>query len=133
MPKKNIVAIIPARGGSKGIPKKNIINFLGKPLLSHSIEYAKESNLVTSIYVSTDDNKIEDVAIEYGAEIIHRPNSISGDNATTESAIEHFLENISNPDIIVLLQPTSPLRTSRDIDNAIELLFQKKRKFCYLG
>lgn len=118
--KKNIVVIIPARGGSKGIPNKNIIDCMGKPLIAHSIEYAKESNLVTSIYVSTDDNKIEDVAMEYGAEIIHRPNSISGDTATTESAIEHFLENISNPDIIVLLQPTSPLRPKGSLDIALE-------------
>ena len=118
--KKNIVVIIPARGGSKGIPNKNIIDCVGKPLVAHSIEYAKESNLVTSIYVSTDDNKIEDVAIKYGAEIIHRPNSISGDMATTESAIEHFLENISNPDIIVLLQPTSPLRPKGSLDIALE-------------
>ena len=118
--KKNIVVIIPARGGSKGIPNKNIIDCMGKPLVAHSIEYAKESSLVTSIYVSTDDNKIEDVANKYGAKIIHRPNSISGDTATTESAIKHFLENISNPDIIVLLQPTSPLRPKGSLDIALE-------------
>ena len=123
---KNIVVIIPARGGSKGIPNKNIIDCMGKPLVAHSIEYAKESNLVTSIYVSTDDAKIEDIAIKYGAEIIHRPNSISGDNATTESAIEHFLENISNPDIIVLLQPTSPLRPKGSLDIALEKMISMK-------
>ena len=68
--KKNIIAIIPARGGSKGIPNKNIIDCMGKPLIAHSIEYAKESDLVTSIYVSTDDAKIAEVAKQYGAEII---------------------------------------------------------------
>ena len=117
---KNIVVMIPARGGSKGIPNKNIIDCMGKPLIAHSIEYAQESNLVSSIYVSTDDDKIASIAEEYNAKIINRPDSISGDTATTESAIEHLLKNIPTPDIIVLLQPTSPLRPKESLNKSLE-------------
>ena len=120
MPKKNIVAIIPARGGSKGIPKKNIINFLGKPLLSHSIEYAKASNLISDIYVSTDDSEIAKIALDNNVSVIDRPQSISGDFASTESALIHAIENITyKPDIIILLQPTSPIRPKNSLDKAI--------------
>ena len=102
--KKNIIAIIPARGGSKGIPKKNIINFLGKPLVVHSIDYAKSSNLISDIYLSTDDSDIAKIGLDNGAKIINRPLSISGDEASTESALLHVLENINNkPDVIILL------------------------------
>ena len=124
--KKNIIAIIPARGGSKGIPNKNIIDCMGKPLIAHSIEYAKESDLVTSIYVSTDDAKIAEVAKQYGAEIIDRPDSISGDTATTESAIEHVLNNIPKPDIVILLQATSPLRPKESLNKSIEKMISEK-------
>ena len=118
--KKNIIVIIPARGGSKGIPNKNIIDCMGKPLIAHSIEYAQESDLVTSVYVSTDDDKIAAVAKGYGAEVITRPASISGDTATTESAIEHALDNIPKPDIVILLQATSPLRPIGSLDKALD-------------
>ena len=124
--KKNIIAIIPARGGSKGIPNKNIIDCMGKPLIAHSIEYAKESDLVTSIYVSTDDAKIAEVAKQYGAEIIDRPDSISGDTATTESAIEHVLNNIPKPDIVILLQATSPLRPKGSLNKSLEKMISEK-------
>ena len=124
--KKNIIAIIPARGGSKGIPNKNIIDCMGKPLIAHSIEYAKESDLVTSIYVSTDDAKIAEVARQYGAKIIDRPDSISGDTATTESAIEHVLNNIPKPDIVILLQATSPLRPKESLNKSIEKMISEK-------
>ena len=124
--KKNIIAIIPARGGSKGIPNKNIINCMGKPLIAHSIEYAQESNLISSVYVSTNDDKIATVAKEYNAEIIKRPDSISGDTATTESAIEHLLNNIPKPDIIALLQATSPLRPSGTLDKSINMMISEK-------
>ena len=124
--KKNIIAIIPARGGSKGIPNKNIIDCMGKPLIAHSIEYAKESDLVTSIYVSTDDAKIAEVARQYGAKIIDRPDSISGDTATTESAIEHVLNNIPKPDIVILLQATSPLRPKGSLNKSLEKMISEK-------
>ena len=120
MPKKNIIAIIPARGGSKGIPKKNIINFSGKPLLTHSIEYAKTSDLISNIYVSTDDSEITKIALDNNVSVIDRPQSISGDLASTESALIHAMENIAyKPDIIILLQPTSPIRPINSLDKAI--------------
>ena len=73
MERKKIIAIIPARGGSKGIPKKNIINFLDKPLITHSIKYAKESILINDIYVTTDDKDIAKVSLDSGAKVINRP------------------------------------------------------------
>ena len=122
----NIIAIIPARGGSKGIPGKNIKNFEGKPLISHSIEYAQDGKLINEIYVSTDDEQIAHISKTAGAKIIKRPLELATDTSTTESAIKHALNNIDNlPDIIVLLQPTSPLRTVNDIDEAIEELYLK--------
>ena len=116
----NITAIIPARGGSKGIPGKNIKNFEGKPLISHSIEYARDAKLINEIYVSTDDDQIAHISKTAGAKIIKRPSELATDTASTESAIEHALNNIDNlPDIIVLLQPTSPLRPEKSLDLAI--------------
>jgi len=116
----NIIALIPARGGSKGIPGKNIKNFEGKPLISHSIEYAKDSKLVREIYVSTDDEQIAHISKTAGSKIIKRPPELATDTSTTESAIEHALKNIDNlPDIIVLLQPTSPLRPIHSLDKII--------------
>lgn len=119
----DIYCIIPARGGSKGVPGKNIRPFLGEPLIVHSIEYATSSNAVNRVFVSTDDEKISAVSKAAGAEIIHRPDEISGDTATTESAIEHAIswwqEHDLNPDIIVLLQATSPLRPAGSLDQAI--------------
>ena len=119
---RNIHAIIPARGGSKGIPKKNILNFDGIPLIAHSINYAKESEFIDSILVSTDSKDIAKIATEYGANIINRPDSISGDNASTELAINHVIEvmNIDKDSIIILLQPTSPIRPNGILDKMLD-------------
>ena len=117
-----ILAIIPARGGSKGVPKKNIRIFNGMPLIGHSIYYAKKCCQIDRIIVSTDSKEISDIALSCGAEVVKRPKSISGDKATTESAIKHVLNNISTkPDIIVLLQPTSPYRPKNSLDKALEI------------
>ena len=117
---KFFTAFIPARGGSKGIPDKNIKEFAGKPLIVHSIEYALESNLINEVVVSTDDNKISKIAKEAGASIIKRPPEISTNTAKTESAIDHYI-NIAKekPDIIVLLQATSPLRPKGSLDKTL--------------
>ena len=121
-----ITIFIPARGGSKGIPNKNIKKFAGKPLIVHSIEYALESRLVSEVMVSTDDSKISEIAIESGATVIKRPPEISTDTSTTESAIKHYINsNKQKPDIIVLLQATSPLRPKGSLDNALNH-FQKR-------
>ena len=122
--KKNTLAIIPARGGSKGIPRKNIIQLHGKPLIAHSINCAKESKYVNRVVVSTDDEEISRVAIQYGAEVVMRPSELSGDDAPSEQAIIHTLEYLGKsenyePDIVVFLQATSPYRLPDDIDGAI--------------
>lgn len=127
-----IIAIILARGGSKRIPYKNIVRFCGKPLLAWTIIQAKHSPKINEVYVSTDDNKIVMVAKKYGAKIIKRPDTISGDYSTSEDALKHAInkireENIHcNIDYIVFLQPTSPLRETKDIDEAIQTIINEK-------
>lgn len=119
----SIVSIIPARGGSKGLPGKNIKNLANKPLIAHSIINAKEANLVDRVYVSTDDREIAEISQNYGAEIIDRPNELANDTASSESALIHAVEQIKSAgveiDLVVFLQCTSPIRTAEDIDNAI--------------
>lgn len=122
-----VVCIIPARGGSKGIPNKNLVPFLGKPLLAHSIEQARESSAVQRVIVSTDSEAIADVARHYGATVITRPSELSTDTASSESALLHALDTLEQteqyiPDLVVFLQSTSPLRSVQAIDEAIETL-----------
>jgi len=127
--KQNIVAIIPARGGSKGIPHKNIMNFCGKPLLHWSVNAGTESKYVSKTYVSTDDKKISRIARESGAEIIMRPNKIATDISSSEDALIHAINTIEKKmpvDIVVFLQATSPLREHGDIDSAIERFINTK-------
>ena len=112
-------SVIPARGGSKGIPRKNIMDFCGKPLLAWSIEQAKASILATDVYVSTEDNEIAAVARKYGAYVIDRPQDLATDDSTSEEALIHALGHIGDVDALVFLQATSPLRLHGDIDNAI--------------
>jgi len=116
------VAIIPARGGSKGIPRKNIRIFCGKPLVAYSIIAGREARLVDEVYVSTDDREIADIARRFGAQIIERPSEFASDTASTFSVLRHASEVLDFPDIVVTLQPTSPLRTAKHIDEAISLL-----------
>lgn len=114
------IAIIPARGGSKGIPKKNIIDFCGKPLISWSILQAKNTPEIDEVYVSSDSDEILNIAKKYGADIIKRPDEISGDKATSESVIEHALTAKElTSETVIMLQATSPLRKSDDISRAI--------------
>ena len=108
------VAIIPARSGSKGLPGKNLAQIQGKPLLAHSIIAAQQSQRVGRIIVSTDDAEIGAAAKEWGAEVITRPADLATDEAPTEPVLEHALSHLEQgegyrPDLVVLLQPTSPL------------------------
>jgi CMP-N,N'-diacetyllegionaminic acid synthase len=120
--KQNIIAIIPARGGSKGIPRKNLIDFCGKPLLAWSILQVQMAPQIKNIYVSSDSDEILECAVRYNAIGIKRPADIAGDTATAESAIIHACEQIgSHADTIVFLQPSSPLRKPDDIKKAIEI------------
>jgi YrbI family 3-deoxy-D-manno-octulosonate 8-phosphate phosphatase len=121
------VAIIPARGGSKGIPRKNLRPVAGKPLLGWTIEAARAAARVDRVAVSTDDPEIAAVAGRFGAEVIDRPPDISGDSASSEAALLHALEHLRSvegyaPDVIVFLQCTSPLTAPEDIDGTIEAM-----------
>lgn len=118
-----IVSVIPARGGSKAIPKKNIIPFLGQPLISYTIHQSIESKTIDKTYVSTDDDRISNISRKAGAEVINRPDKLARDTSSTEEALLHAIESIPDtPEIIVLLQCTSPLRQEGDIDEAIQLV-----------
>lgn len=129
--KKKIIALIPARKGSKGIKNKNILNLNGKPLIAYSINYAQNSNLIDKTFVTTDGKRIASISKRFGAEVIKRPKKISGDNISVEPTILHSIKYVEkklnyNFDIIVFLQPTSPLRKRKEVDKAIKLLIDKK-------
>lgn len=118
-----ILAIIPARGGSKRLPGKNVKLLCGKPLIAYTIEAALGADFVHRTVVSTEDKEIAKIARKYGAEVIKRPNELATDTTLIQPVLEHavkFLEEKEGyrPDIIVLLNPTSPLRGSQDIDRA---------------
>lgn len=119
-----IAAIIPARGGSKGIPRKNLLELCGKPLIGWSIDQAVKAELVTEVFVTSDSDEILDVAKNLGATPIKRPEEISGDNATSESAWLHALDQIeaqgNKVEYLVLMQATSPIRHPFDLDRAIQ-------------
>lgn len=123
-----IIAIIPARGGSKGLPGKNIIPLGGKPLIAWSIETAKKSKLVERVIVTTDDEKIATVAREYGAEVpFIRPAELAQDDTPPDPVLKHALQFLEEkegikPEIIVWLEPPCPFRTPEEIDEAIQML-----------
>jgi YrbI family 3-deoxy-D-manno-octulosonate 8-phosphate phosphatase len=126
-PNLEILVIIPARGGSKGIPGKNIKLLDGKPLIEYSIHEAQIAKSITRIIVSTDDDKIAIVAKKAGAEVSIRPQDISGDKASSESALLYVLDELElkenyQPDIVVFLQCTSPLTLAEDIEGIVALL-----------
>lgn len=124
----NVVAIIPARGGSKGIPRKNLIDFNGKPLVAHSIEHALKATLVSRVIVSTDDEEIASVSREFGAEVpFMRPLELAEDHVLDWPVFEHALGFLCEmeghlPDIVVHLRPTAPHRKPAWIDEAVQLL-----------
>jgi len=130
---KSVLCIIPARSGSKGLPNKNTKLFLGKPLISWSIEQALSSKFIDKVIVSTDDIKIIKISRKYGACVpFIRPKYLANSSASTTDVILHALNYMrhigSRYDIITLLQPTSPLRTTDNIDEAIGFLKEKKTK-----
>jgi YrbI family 3-deoxy-D-manno-octulosonate 8-phosphate phosphatase len=124
------LAVIPARGGSKGVPRKNLRLLGGKPLIAHTIEQARAASAVDQVVVSTDDDEIADVARRFGAAVIRRPADISGDTASSEAALLHALEvwrreGNPDPDLLVFLQCTSPLTRAADIDGTIRVLVEQ--------
>ena len=129
---KTILALIPARGGSKGLPRKNIRPLLGKPLIAWTIEQAKASKYIDRVVVSTDDEEIAEIARKYGAEVpFMRPKELATDEAkgidVVLHAISFFEREYGNDFVLVYLQPTSPLRTTEDIDNALDELFNNPK------
>lgn len=130
-----VVAIIPARGGSKGILRKNLLQLGGHPLLAWSICAARKARHVTRVIVSTDDEEIAEVSRRYGADVVMRPAEISGDKASSEAALLHVLEQLAqqeeHPELLVFLQATSPIRQGRDVDGAIEQLLSEQADSCF--
>ncbi|WP_297443255.1 acylneuraminate cytidylyltransferase family protein [Sulfurimonas sp.] len=124
--KKTFLAVIPARGGSKRLPRKNVLDLAGKPLISWSIEAAKKSKYIDEVIVSSDDDEILGIAHSLDVTALKRPAILSTDTATTLEVIQHLIKNFEKQYThLILLQPTSPLRESEDIDKAIELLDKK--------
>ncbi|HYZ77594.1 MAG TPA: acylneuraminate cytidylyltransferase family protein [Gaiellaceae bacterium] len=117
-----VVALIPARGGSKAIPRKNLAPLGGRPLLAWAVDAARESQAVTRTLVSTDDGEIAETARGLGAEVLDRPPELAADETPMRDVIEHAVRELPRADVLVLLQPTSPLRRARHVDEAVELL-----------
>jgi len=131
--KKKTIAFIPARGGSKGIKLKNITALKGKPLIAYTIEAAIKSKLFSDIIVSTEDQNIAKVAIQYGASILNRPGEIASDNSTTDEVISHLIANtkLTDTDVIFLLQATSPLRNYSHILECWKVFHENKNHPTY--
>lgn len=119
------VALIPARGGSKGIPQKNLAPLAGKPLIQYAIEAARDSGVIDEVFVSSDSDAILDTAQRLGAKPLRRPAELATDTASSDSVIAHFIEAMDlarRPSLpIVLLQPTSPLRTGVQVAQAVQV------------
>ena len=122
---KTFLAIIPARGGSKRLPRKNILDLAGKPLIAWSIEAALKSEYIDKVIVSSDDEEILKISEDFGADIIKRPQELATDISTSFDAIKHTIDETPRYDYIVLLQPTSPLRNKKHIDESIKTLISK--------
>ena len=122
---KTFLSIIPARGGSKRLPRKNVLDLCGKPLITWTIEAGLSSKYIDEVVVSSDDSEILGIASNLKVRSIERPPQLASDTSSTFDAVKHTIDNIESYDYIVLLQPTSPLRNEVHIDKAIELLVSK--------
>ena len=125
-----VIALIPARGGSKGLPGKNIYPLAGKPLISYSIAAGESAHGVDEVWISTDDKKIREVSIKECADVCMRPAELADDLSTSAQAIVHFIEanKLKADDVIVFLQPTSPLRGAEDVDQALTAFLKSDAK-----
>jgi len=125
-----VLAIIPARGGSKGIPNKNIKLLNDKPLIQYTIEVANNSKYIDDVVVSTDSDTIASISMELGVQVIKRPSELSGDTALVVDAVRYTIDSLEKEqkvyDIFLLLEPTSPLRTKEIIDECIEKFLNDK-------
>ena len=128
---RDVISLICARGGSKGLPQKNVRSFFGKPLIAHSIEMALNSNLIKDVIISTDDEEIAEVAKNYGASVpFMRPANLSGDSAPEWRVWQHALSWLSHSgrdvEALVVLPSTAPLRSLEDVNGAIEMFLHHK-------
>ena len=131
MANNRVLAVITARGGSKRIPRKNLRKVGGQTLLGRTVNAALNSKIVDRCILSSDCSEIIDEALDYGCDVpFVRPSELATDKAKSEDVLEHALKNIPGFDWVLLLQPTSPFRTSGDIDSAFEILWQTKRNSC---
>lgn len=125
-----IIAVIPARGGSKGIPRKNIRLMDGKPLIAYAIENAQKTGMIENVLVSTDDEEIADISRMYGAKVIERPEKLGGDSVTLDPVIYHAVNAYETEngavDIVITMQPTSPLMTVQTLKNALNSYLNKE-------
>lgn len=122
---KSFLAIIPARGGSKRLPRKNLLDLCGKPLIAWTIEAGIKSKYLDAVVLSSDDSEILKIGEDYKIQTIKRPQKLASDTASSVDVVKHVIKNLESYEYIVLLQPTSPLRDSSHIDEAIELLENK--------
>lgn len=128
---KKILAVIPARGGSKGVPRKNIKPLEGKPLIAWTIEEAKKSKYIDRLVLSSEDQEIIEVAKSYGCKVpFVRPAELAQDDTPGIDPVLHALEQLPGYDIVVLLQPTSPLRTVQDIDGGLDFFEKHQASSC---
>lgn len=125
----NILSVIPARGGSKGLPGKNVRELCGKPLIAYSIDASLNSKMVNNTVVSTDDVSIANVSKEWGAEVVMRPSELAQDSSLVIDAMRHVIHSLEkiglSYDFVVLLEPTSPMRAPQDIDDTIDLVISR--------
>lgn len=128
---KKVLAIIPARGGSKGVPRKNIRSLAGKPLIAWTIEEAKKSSYIDRLILSSEDNEIINIAKEYGCEVpFVRPSEFAQDETSGIDPLLHALGELSEYDYVISLQPTSPLRLAKDIDACVERMIATGSPAC---
>lgn len=128
---KSVLAIIPARGGSKGVPRKNVLELAGKPLIGWTIDEARKSQYIDRLVLSSDDQEIQEVAIKYGCEVpFNRPSELAQDDTPGVLPVLHAVRKLQGYDYVILLQPTSPLRTVEDIDGCLELCLRHLAPSC---
>jgi CMP-N,N'-diacetyllegionaminic acid synthase len=129
---KSVLGVIPARVNSKGLPRKNILPFAGKPLIAWTIEAGLESKLLDRLVFSSEDPQFNETATQWGCEVpFVRPTNLAGDHAKLTDVIVHILDTLSESyDYVVLLQPTSPLRLAADIDDAVRLCLDSEAPAC---
>jgi len=119
---EGVIALIPARAGSVGLPRKNVQHVAGRPLIEWTIEAALRASSVTRVVVSSDDPEVQEVCTRFPCEFLHRPAAVSTSTSSADDVIQHFLSTHVDELILTYLQPTSPCRTSEDIDRSIEMI-----------